>query len=175
MNHQGGEPCALTRNFIFSVWPALRELKGEQAPPSQSSGFTARPCVSSSHRCRVVSLHQIGSANAQFTRPIHVSKAVSQETGTITKDEGTKLEGKQYEHIHATVVGEGTVGLVTLDRPKALNALSAALMVEVVDALQTFDSSSQVCVCRYFDICDVSTHDLANFSCFMLRLYIQEL
>ena len=60
------------------------------------------------------------------------------------KEGGTKLEGKEYENIHATIVGDGTVGLVALDRPKALNALSHALMVEVVDALQTFDTSSQV-------------------------------
>lgn len=52
------------------------------------------------------------------------------------------LEGKQYENIEAEVL-EG-VGLITLNRPKALNALSYALMVEVVDALQTFDNLSEV-------------------------------
>lgn len=79
-----------------------------------------------------------GARLVPFAR-IHVSKAAQQETGTITKQ-----EGKQYECIQATVVGDGTVGLVTLDRPKALNALSHALMVEVVHALQSFDASSQV-------------------------------
>lgn len=79
-----------------------------------------------------------GARLVPFAR-IHLSKAARQETGTITKQ-----EGKQYECIQATVVGDGTVGLVTLDRPKALNALSHALMVEVVDALQRFDASSQV-------------------------------
>jgi len=34
---------------------------------------------------------------------------------------------------------EGKVGLVRLNRPKALNALSPALMAELVDALQTLD------------------------------------
>lgn len=156
-----------------SVLPVLRELSGEQGP---RSGFRARPCIPSGHGCQLASLHQlqkqIGRANAQFARAIHVSKAVEQETGMITKEEGTKLEGKQYECIHATVVGDGTVGLVTLDRPKALNALSHALMVEVVDALQTFDASSQVSVYLSTHITSVSTYD---FTCFMHRLQVQKL
>lgn len=80
----------------------------------------------------------------QFSRLIHVTKAVDQEGGIPVEDEGKKLVGKQYECIHADLVADGDVGLITLDRPKALNALSHALMVEVVDALQTFDASTQV-------------------------------
>ncbi|WP_419907522.1 enoyl-CoA hydratase [Hoeflea sp.] len=38
----------------------------------------------------------------------------------------------------------GSVGLVTLDRPKALNALNAELMAELVDALQTFDADAKI-------------------------------
>jgi len=126
--------------------PALRELSEEQGPRLISPGFGGRP---SGHRCQLLSLQlkQIGStntANAQFARAIHVTRSGNQETGTITKEEGAVLEGKQYECIHVTTVGDGEVGLVTLDRPKALNALSHALMVELVDALQTFDASSQV-------------------------------
>ena len=38
-----------------------------------------------------------------------------------------EVEREGDENIHATIVGDGTVGFVALDRPKALNALSHAL------------------------------------------------
>lgn len=84
---------------------------------------------------------RIGSA-----RSIHVGQCMNQEIGTVeARGKGISLEGKRYECIHAEAVEGGAVGLVTLDRPKALNALSEALMMEVVDALQTFDAETQVC------------------------------
>jgi enoyl-CoA hydratase len=43
-----------------------------------------------------------------------------------------------YENI--LVETRGKVGLITLNRPKALNALNAALMRDVVDAAQAFDA-----------------------------------
>lgn len=135
-------------NFVYSVLAALRELTGEQVsvPRSQPSGFEVN--ISSARRSQLFSVHQhqshVGGGDAQVARSIHVTRVVSQETSTITKEERTKLEGKQYECIHATIVGDGTVGLIALDRPKALNALSHALMVEVVDALQVFDAATKV-------------------------------
>lgn len=38
----------------------------------------------------------------------------------------------------------GRVGLITLDRPQALNALNSSLMAELVDALQGFESDAKV-------------------------------
>ena len=38
----------------------------------------------------------------------------------------------------------GGVGLITLNRPKALNALRGQLMAEIVDALQTFDADDDI-------------------------------
>ncbi|MEY2995029.1 MAG: putative enoyl-CoA hydratase echA8, partial [Pseudomonadota bacterium] len=35
---------------------------------------------------------------------------------------------------------EGPVGIITLDRPKQLNALNGALMVQLGDALKAFDA-----------------------------------
>jgi enoyl-CoA hydratase len=39
---------------------------------------------------------------------------------------------------------EGAVGIVTLDRPKVLNALSPQLLTELVDALEEFDRDPEV-------------------------------
>src|SRR5580698_1400046 len=38
----------------------------------------------------------------------------------------------------------GTVGIATLNRPEALNALNTALLNELADALETWDKSSEV-------------------------------
>ena len=47
-----------------------------------------------------------------------------------------------YENI--LVSTQGRVGLVTLNRPAARNALNAALMAELVDALQAFDADAAI-------------------------------
>jgi enoyl-CoA hydratase len=48
----------------------------------------------------------------------------------------------EYEHV---LVGrDGPVGVVTLNRPRVLNALSPALMAEVSDALARFDADPEV-------------------------------
>lgn len=50
-----------------------------------------------------------------------------------------------YEHILVERKGEGNkVGVVTLNRPKALNALCDALMKEVQDAMLQMDSDPSV-------------------------------
>ena len=47
-----------------------------------------------------------------------------------------------YENIIATT--EGNVGIITLNRPKALNALNSALLNELVTALEAFDKDNNV-------------------------------
>ena len=47
-----------------------------------------------------------------------------------------------YEHILVSTTG--AVGLIQLNRPKVLNALSPALMAEVADALRSFDADATV-------------------------------
>jgi hypothetical protein len=49
-----------------------------------------------------------------------------------------------YETILAEVVDEGRVGLITINRPDKLNALSAQVMDELQDALQEFDMEPTV-------------------------------
>ena len=47
-----------------------------------------------------------------------------------------------YENIIAET--RGAVGLITLNRPKALNALNAALMAEVAAALDAFEADAAI-------------------------------
>jgi enoyl-CoA hydratase len=47
-----------------------------------------------------------------------------------------------YENI--TVETRGRVGLITLDRPKALNALCAALIAELAQAVDDFEADSEI-------------------------------
>jgi hypothetical protein len=48
----------------------------------------------------------------------------------------------KYENILVEV--KGSVGFITLNRPKALNALNEALMYEVIDALRNFDADTKI-------------------------------
>lgn len=47
---------------------------------------------------------------------------------------------------YETIIVEtrGKVGLVTLNRPKALNALNSAVLAEVLAAMQTFDANPRI-------------------------------
>lgn len=47
-----------------------------------------------------------------------------------------------YEYL--LVEKEGAIGTITLNRPKVLNALSPALMKELVEALETFDADPEL-------------------------------
>ena len=55
------------------------------------------------------------------------------------------MSSGQYEFIKTDTAGtDGRVGLVTLNRPKALNALCAGLMDELIRALNEFDNDPKV-------------------------------
>jgi enoyl-CoA hydratase len=56
-----------------------------------------------------------------------------------------KIAAKPYEFIIKDVAGEKkNVGVITLNRPKALNALNKGLMSEVGRALTEFDADKSV-------------------------------
>jgi len=47
-----------------------------------------------------------------------------------------------YQHILVTT--DGAVGVVTLNRPKALNALNAELLTELISALEAWDRDDAI-------------------------------
>ena len=49
---------------------------------------------------------------------------------------------KEYDHIIAEV--RGKVGLITLNRPKALNALCTPLLADITHACKSFDANDDV-------------------------------
>ena len=47
-------------------------------------------------------------------------------------------------YTHILTETRGRVGLLTLNRPQALNALNHALLTELMDALSAFDADEQI-------------------------------
>lgn len=86
------------------------------------------------------------SWNIKTCRRFHPSRCQAYADQDV--NQGTKLHEKlaekNYDSIDVDLVENGTVGVIYLDRQKALNALSEALMNEVVDACQTFESIEEV-------------------------------
>ena len=79
----------------------------------------------------------------QMLRPVMRSVMASQHQRTVVSR--LMSSSPQYEYIKTSTAGtEGRVGLVTLNRPKALNALCAGLMDELIRALNDFDNDPTV-------------------------------
>jgi 1,4-dihydroxy-2-naphthoyl-CoA synthase len=59
--------------------------------------------------------------------------------------QGRQLSSTNYEFIKTDLAGtDNRVGLVTLNRPKALNALNSQLMDELIQALNDMDNDPTV-------------------------------
>ncbi|SAM04724.1 hypothetical protein [Absidia glauca] len=81
--------------------------------------------------------------SSSITKPLTAQKATSVRafsTGFVLKQAQTG--DKTYEHILTET--RGKVGLITLNRPKALNALCGDLFVEVNEALRNYDTNDNV-------------------------------
>jgi hypothetical protein len=109
----------------------------------------ATPLISSQHQCSAFHHHSVArdlaAKRQESAHSIHTCRCLNQEMGTVEgTTQGRILKGKEYSCIQAELLEGGAIGLITLDRPKALNALSEALMKEVLDALQTYDADPQV-------------------------------
>lgn len=109
----------------------------------------ATPLIFSQHQCSAFHHHSVArdlaAKRQELAHSIHTCQCLNQEMGTVEgTTQGRILKGKEYTCIQAELLEGGAIGLITLDRPKALNALSEALMKEVLDALQTYDADPQV-------------------------------
>jgi hypothetical protein len=68
-----------------------------------------------------------------------------EERDGLADEKERNLAAGNYEMIKVEKAGAGnTVGLITLNRPKALNALCKQLMDELADSLQKMDADSSV-------------------------------
>ncbi len=109
----------------------------------------ATPLIFSQHQGSGFHHHSVArdlaAKRQELAHSIHTCRCLNQEMGTVKgTTQGRILKGKEYTCIQAELLEGGAIGLITLDRPKALNALSEALMKEVLDALQTYDADPQV-------------------------------
>ncbi len=63
---------------------------------------------------------------------------------TAPKNSPKKTDGSNDSYETILVERRERVGLITLNRPKSLNALNSQLAIEVLDALRTFDGDNNV-------------------------------
>eukprot|EP01084_Bolivina_argentea_P026830 49892_1 len=63
----------------------------------------------------------------------------------ISSIHGTETKGSSYHHL-LTEIRDKTIGIITLNRPKALNALCIDLLNEIVCALKSFENNNNISV-----------------------------
>ncbi|KAI8371931.1 ClpP/crotonase-like domain-containing protein [Choanephora cucurbitarum] len=78
-------------------------------------------------------------------RPLSANKHVavrSFSSAFVTRQASASTDEKSYTHILTET--KGKVGLITLNRPKALNALCSDLFTEINDALRSYDNNENI-------------------------------
>ncbi|KAL2916836.1 Fatty acid oxidation complex subunit alpha [Polyrhizophydium stewartii] len=75
-------------------------------------------------------------------RPLAAARAAAIAAPRARMFSVSSIAAKEYENIKTE--RDGRVAIVTLNRPKALNALNAALMKELNEALREFDADNEV-------------------------------
>ncbi|KAG0170610.1 putative enoyl-CoA hydratase, mitochondrial [Apophysomyces sp. BC1034] len=83
--------------------------------------------------------------SSSITKPLTAPKATAVRafsTGFALRQAQAEVDKKNYTHILAET--RGKVGLITLNRPKALNALCNDLFIEVNDALRAYDANENI-------------------------------
>lgn len=76
--------------------------------------------------------------------PLAAATTAAPHTLPLARAMSAAAPGKLYEYLLVEKRAEGKVGLIQLNRPKALNALCDALMTELASALDEFDSDPEV-------------------------------
>eukprot|EP00579_Thalassiosira_antarctica_P006072 CAMPEP_0201886116 /NCGR_PEP_ID=MMETSP0902-20130614/21266_1 /ASSEMBLY_ACC=CAM_ASM_000551 /TAXON_ID=420261 /ORGANISM="Thalassiosira antarctica, Strain CCMP982" /LENGTH=337 /DNA_ID=CAMNT_0048415605 /DNA_START=6 /DNA_END=1019 /DNA_ORIENTATION=+ len=117
-------------------------------PSSVACGVLAKACAASSaaHLTTAASF----SAGSSLVSAGHTRPSPATSASLPSRTFSTSLKEK-YDHVlverrfpeDADVVGGG-VGIVTLHRPKALNALSDALFEDLIHALRAFDADDNI-------------------------------
>ena len=94
---------------------------------------------------RYTNMAALGLKCARPLRTLLSSAASHQQLHAKLVPQVRLLSSSTYEFIKTDVGGtDGRVGLVTLNRPKALNALCAGLMDELIKALNEMDEDPKI-------------------------------
>ena len=126
---------------IPSIFPVLYPKHGMNDKCHQTRLFQKVTFLKSS--CRPGNKTMSSLNVMQLLRPVMRSVMASQHQRTVVSR--LMSSSPQYEYIKTSTAGtEGRVGLVTLNRPKALNALCAGLMDELIRALNDMDNDPNI-------------------------------
>lgn len=90
---------------------------------------------------RRVAISPISSSAASAATTTTTSRAFSSTSSTLAKEYEHVLVERRFSEDNPDKCG---VGLITLNRPKALNALCDALFDDLIDAASTFDQEDDI-------------------------------
>ncbi|CAI5530553.1 unnamed protein product [Closterium sp. Naga37s-1] len=132
-------PCFPSAASAFR--PVARSPCCDSPPPLSSPYRDAFPYVAREFSCSAGT----SSAGTSSARTSSAGNGAAGEAPPGGDGAGkTPPGGGIFHNIRVELVADGQVGLITLARPKALNALSQAVMGEVVSALQWMDRKDSV-------------------------------
>ena len=117
-------------------------------PSSVACGVLAKACAASS--VAHISTTSLSAGSSLVSAGHHTRPSLATSASLPSRTFSTTLK-ENYDHVlverrfpeNADVVGGG-VGIVTLHRPKALNALSDALFEDLIHALRAFDADDNI-------------------------------
>ncbi|CAI7762217.1 unnamed protein product [Closterium sp. NIES-53] len=158
-------PCPPRPSWLRSTVSALRPVPTfPSSTASSAPSFLSAPCApSAASALRPVARSPCCDSPPPLPSPYrdafpYVAREFSSSAGTSSAGNGAAGEappggdgageappgGGIFHNVRVELVADGQVGLITLARPKALNALSQAVMGEVVSALQWMDRKDSV-------------------------------
>ena len=80
---------------------------------------------------------------SSFSRHSALHKSIIPSTSLISIHPFSTNATTQYQHL-LTETRDNNIGLITLNRPKALNALCIDLLDEIVSALEGFENNDDI-------------------------------
>ncbi|CAI5458909.1 unnamed protein product [Closterium sp. Yama58-4] len=140
-------PCAASASSAFHL--VARSPSRDFTPPRPLPYRDSAPLLYPPYRhaCPHVACEFSSSAGSNGGRSGAAAEAGDGAGETTPRGDGagdTPPGGSIFQNIRVELVADGQVGLITLARPKALNALSQAVMGEVVSALKWMDQKDSV-------------------------------